>query len=182
MSQRSSGYARLPNDAYHTTPSWVTEALIGSIISEPGTIWEPASGAGDMVRVLQGRFLVLATDVRSGVDFLQTTELPDASIRGICTNPPYDRAVEFCEHALRLTKPVGGFVAMLLRVDFDSAKTRAHLFAGNAAWCKKIVLTKRIVWFVDPETGKPKASPSENHAFYLWNHKHFGAPTISYAP
>lgn len=135
-----------------------------------------------MVKVLQGQFMVLATDVESGVDFLQTTELPNAAIRGICTNPPYSHAAEFCRHALKLTKPVSGYVAMLLRVDFDSAKTRSDLFADCPAWSKKIVLTKRIVWFVDPETGKPKASPSENHAWHLWDHSHVGSPTIGYAP
>ncbi len=135
-----------------------------------------------MVRVLRGQFVVLATDVQTGVDFLETEQLPDASIRGIVTNPPYDKAPEFCEHALALTKPVGGFVAMLLRVDFDSAKTRAHLFRDCRAWSKKIVLTKRIVWFVDPDTGKPKSSPSENHAWFVWNHGHFGPATIEYAP
>lgn len=181
MSQRLSGYARQELDFY-ATPAWVTEALVGSIVARPGTIWEPAAGEGHMVRVLQDRFMVLATDVQHGVDFLKTEVLPDASIRGIITNPPYERAVEFCEHALKLTKPVGGFVAMLLRVDFDSGRTRSYLFAGNPAWSKKVVLTKRIVWFVDEETGKPKASPSYNHAWFIWNHGHFGPPTIEYAP
>lgn len=180
MSQRGSGYERRQLDSY-LTPSWVTEALLGSILARPGTIWEPAAGGDDMVRVLRGQFVVLATDVQTGVDFLDTERLPDASIRGIVTNPPYDKAQEFCEHALALTKPVSGFVAMLLRVDFDSAKTRAHLFRHCPAWSKKIVLTKRIVWFVEDD-GKPKASPSFNHAWYVWNHNHFGAPTIEYAP
>ena len=135
-----------------------------------------------MVRVLQDRFMVLATDVQTGVDFLETKQLPSAAIRGICTNPPYSLAAEFCRHALALIKPVNGFVAMLLRVDFDSAKTRSDLFADCPAWSKKIVLTKRIVWFVDPETGKPKASPSENHCWMIWSWDHVGPATIAYAP
>lgn len=181
MSQRNSAYERKAMDCYET-PAWCTEALLGHIAARPGTIWEPAASSGNMVRVLQGQFMVLASDVETGTDFLKIEQLPNPAIRGICTNPPFSHAAEFCRHALKLTKPVNGFVAMLLRVDFDSAKTRADLFAECPAWSKKIVLTKRIVWFVDPETGKPKASPSENHSWFLWSWDHVGPPTIGYAP
>lgn len=180
MSQRASGYNRVPLDLY-STPGWVTEALLGAIVARPGTIWEPAAGLGDMVRVLQGQFAVHASDVASGTDFLSTKSLPNYSIRGIISNPPYSKAEEFCAHALELTRPVGGFVAMLLRCDFDYAKTRGYLFRDCAAWSKKIVLTKRIVWFVE-ENGKPKASPSYNHSWYIWDHQHKGPPIIEYAP
>ena len=180
MSQRPSGYTKIPLGAYYT-PTWVTEALLGSIVARPGTIWEPAAGQCDMVRVLTEQFVVLATDLAEGVDFLATKALPNPSIRGIVTNPPYDHAEAFCAHALELVKPVQGFVAMLLRCDFDHAKTRGYLFRDCPAWSKKLVLTKRIVWFVE-ENGKPKASPSFNHAWFIWSHKHFGPATIEYGP
>jgi hypothetical protein len=62
---------------------------------------------------------------------------------------------------------------MLLRA--DRAATRSSLFIHPVA--KKVALTKRIVWF----TG-PKAAPSFNHAWYVWDHKHCGPPTLAYAP
>ena len=102
---------------------------------------------------------MLASDISEGGDFLKLERLPDASVRGIVTNPPYEQAEEFCAHALKLTAPVKGFVAMLLRCDFDHAKRRAYLFADCPQFAKKIVLTRRIVWFVEAD-GKPKASPS----------------------
>jgi hypothetical protein len=80
----------------------------------------------------------------------------------VVTNPPYELAQQFIEHALRITEPHRGLVAMLLRCDFDSARTRQHLFAQCPAFAKKLVLTKRIVWFAPA-----KASPSFNHAWYL---------------
>jgi hypothetical protein len=179
LSQRNSGYERR---ALYATPAWVTEALLGFVVARPGTIWEPAAGDGDMVKVLQREFVVLGTDIARGdVDFLQISALPSAAIRGIVTNPPFELADEFCTHALELTRPVNGFVAMLLRCDFDHAKSRAHLFRNCPAFSKKIVLTKRIVWFVEDD-GKPKASPSYNHAWNLWDHAHRGPPTIAYAP
>lgn len=184
MSQRPSGYARKELELYET-PQWVTEALLGFIETRPGSIWEPAAGGGQMVRVLQGRFLVLATDVRDddrgSHNFLKLKVLPDPSIRGIVTNPPYTEAPAFCRHALDLTKPFRGFVAMLLRCDFDHAAGRADLFRDCPAFARKIVLTRRIVWFVEAN-GKPKASPSFNHAWFLWDWQHAGPPIISYAP
>jgi hypothetical protein len=182
MSQRKSGYKRKELDFYGTGPEWVTECLLAHVETRPGSVWEPACGEHAMVRVLEKRFRTLATDKASGYDFLKQETLPASSIRGIVTNPPYNIAPEFCRHALALTKPFKGWVAMLLRVDFDSANGRVDLFRDCPAWSRKIVLTRRIVWFVEPETGKPKASPSENHAWYLWDWRHQGDPVVSYAP
>jgi hypothetical protein len=115
---------------------------------------------------------VHASDIEpGGCHFLACKQTPD-NCEAIITNPPYKLAVQFCEHALRLTKAVRGVVVMLLRVDFDSVKGRANLH-DNPAWAKKLVLTKRIVWF---EGGK---SPSFNHASYIWDWRHAGPPTIS---
>ena len=88
---------------------------------------------------------------------------------------------KFCTHALKLTAPVKWVVAMLLRCDFDHAKRRAYLFADCPQFAKKIVLTRRIVWFVEAD-GKPKASPSFNHAWFLWDWQHAGPPVIAYGP
>ncbi len=65
--------------------------------------------------------------------------------------------------------------------DFDHAKRRAYLFADCPQFAKKIVLTRRIVWFVEAD-GKPKASPSFNHAWFLWDWQHAGPPVIAYGP
>lgn len=182
MSQRDSGYTRIAFDLYETPP-WVTAALISHVSGKPGTILEPACGSGQMVKVLNGHFATLGSDIQiNGASFLDMVELPvDHGITGIITNPPYDFAEEFCAHALKLTAPVKGFVAMLLRCDFDHAKSRKYLFADCPQFAKKVVLTKRIVWFVEAN-GKPKASPSFNHCWMIWDHGHVGPPTIAYAP
>jgi hypothetical protein len=96
----------------------------------------------------------------------------------ILTNPPYDIAPEFIRRALALMEPSRGQVMMLLRTDFDHAKTRRNLFADCPAFAKKLVLTKRIRWFQDERT----ASPSFNHAWFLWDWKHVGPPTLAYGP
>jgi hypothetical protein len=65
--------------------------------------------------------------------------------------------------------------AMLLRTDFDHAKTRRHLFGESTSFAKKLVLTKRIRW-IEGSTG----SPSFNHSWMIWDKQHYGAPSIAY--
>ena len=172
MSQRDSGYERKERNLYET-PAWVTEALLPHIPAGLRSIWEPACGSGKMSGVLEAvGYRVLATDIDGGKDFLATI---DRSYEAVITNPPYVLAQEFIEHAMRM---VGGdgLVAMLLRTDFDHAKTRQHLF-GKCPWFfKKVVLTRRIKWF-EESTG----SPSFNHAWYIWKMRHRGPPTLAYA-
>lgn len=173
MSQRDSGYERKERDLYET-PEWVTEALLPHIPSYVKAIWEPAAGSGRMERVLDRVGSVIGTDIDRGHDFLSPPSIfPDA----IITNPPYDQAQQFIERAIEHAD----FVAMLLRTDYDHAKSRAHLFRDCRVFSKKVVLLKRIVWFVE-DNGKPKASPSFNHAWYIWDKQDHGArPIIQYA-
>lgn len=189
MSQRHSGYERRPHELYET-PEWVTLALlaeIGDDICDDEVIWEPACGTGKMVDALKlvVGSSIIGTDIQLGHDFLQANALPHPLCRRIITNPPFLRGQPeaFVRHALHLMKPVHGAVAMLLKVDFDSGSSRRDLFRDCPAWCKKIPLQKRIMWFEPPprEDGK-KMGPSENHAWYYWSWRHEGPPTIAYRP
>lgn len=176
MSQRDSGYERKERDLYET-PEWVTEALLPHISDRSMTIWEPACGSGKMVRALERSYVhVVATDISTGFDFLSAGTAPTMECGAIITNPPYALAVEFISHARWLMKPFG-IVAMLLRTDFDHAKTRAELFRQCPQFAKKVVLTKRIKWFEDS-----KGSPSFNHAWFIWDWRHQGPPTLAYGP
>jgi hypothetical protein len=68
---------------------------------------------------------------------------------------------------------------MLLRVDFDSGKTRTGIFGDCSARDHKIILLDRVVFF---ERGDGKSQPSDNHAWFCWNARRTGgAPTLSYA-
>jgi hypothetical protein len=155
MSQRGSGYARKAFDHYET-PEWVTQAVVPHL-GPKLHIWEPAAGGGKMVRALaQAGCTVEASDIADGRDFLKTPAIFNCD--AIVTNPPYSRARQFIEHAIELIQPSMGKVAMLLRTDFDHAKSRQHLFSECPIFAKKLVLTRRIVWFE-----APKAAPSFNH-------------------
>jgi hypothetical protein len=175
MSQRNSGYQRQPNDEYQT-PAWVTQVVVPYLRSTHCRhVWDPANGpASRMAQVLRDEgFRVTATNN----DFLAMASPPSRDIDDICTNPPFGTggrlACQFIAHALELV-PV---VAMLLRIDFDSGKTRTNLFRDCPAFAHKIVLLDRIVWF--EREGAP--GPSENHAWFVWNQRFQGLPTIIYA-
>jgi hypothetical protein len=176
LSQRDSGYERKPRDLYET-PQWVTEALIPHLRRPLGCVWECAAGNGKMVAPLKAAGLrVVWSDIADGDDFLQQVALL-GDAEAIITNPPYELATEFIDHALQFMERAGGVVAMLLRTDFDHAKTRARLFAGCPSFSKKLVLTRRIKWFEHS-----KGQPSFNHAWFIWDWRHSGAPTLAYAP
>jgi len=165
MSQRVSGYERKPNEAYHT-PHWVTRTLLPYIPEGVRVIWEPAAGTGQIAEVLrEAGYRVITTDLER--DFLDCIPL---KCDAIITNPPYNLAVPFILRALTLVP----FVVMLLRVDFDSAKTRAPLF-DDRRFAGKIILRKRIKWFPGD------SGPSDNHAWFVWDTRHVGPPNIAYA-
>lgn len=174
MSQRPSGYERKELDCYET-PAWVTDALVRHLPQINGRVWEPACASGKMVNALKKHgFDVDWSDIASetSVDFLR------ANVRdygAIITNPPYAYAFQFIVHALELTNP-RGVVAMLLRTDYDHAASRLNLFRV-APFAKKVVLTRRIKWFEDS-----KGQPSFNHAWFIWDWKHQGPPTLAYGP
>jgi hypothetical protein len=174
MSQRHSGYVRVRDEDYSTPPppvQAVAPFLRRRAISHA---WDPAAGAGSLAQTLRAEgFQVTATTD----DFLTESTAPPG-IDAIVTNPPFGTggrlATKFIEHALKLA-PV---VAMLLRVDFDSGRTRVHLFRDHPHFAEKIVLLHRIIWF--EHEGAP--GPSENHAWFVWDRRHRGPATVTYAP
>jgi methylase of polypeptide subunit release factors len=181
MSQRESGYERKERDLYET-PEWVTEALLPHLPSHAMSIWEPACGSGKMSRVLAREpNRVTATDIwhpdEIAVDFLEAEEAIDGPHHAIITNPPYALAPQFIARALEFQRRHSGLVAMLLRTDFDHAQGRSDLFRSHRAFSKKVVLTRRIRWFEDSQ-----GSPSFNHAWFIWDWQHKGAPTLAYGP
>ena len=62
-----------------------------------------------------------------------------------------------------------------LKIDFDSGKTRVDLFRDNVRFSGKLVLIDRIEWFPSP------SGSSVNHAWFVWDREHRGAPRIAYA-
>jgi hypothetical protein len=159
-------------DDSYPTPSWTSQVVLPYLPPRVIRAWDPAEGAGGMVRALTQAGL---PTVGTRGNFLEMSVLPDSTVNAVVTNPPYGAggrlAVCFIEHALKLV-PI---TAMLLRVDFDSGRTRQHLFRNCPAFACKLTLLDRIEWFPG-EYGS-----STNHAWFIWDRQHSGAPTIAYA-
>jgi hypothetical protein len=172
MRQRNLGYARQGQDFY-STPAWMTEALLRRVRLPKG-IWEPCCGDGAMAQVLEAHgHRVVATDLvdrgygEAGRDFLAETQLPDG-VTAIVTNPPYGRRLfEFVDHALELTRPVGGMVAMLVNAQWPYAAVNSKRLL-HPAYEASVILTNRIIWFPGAD-GRPAKQPQENHCWLVWD-------------
>ena len=178
MTVRGADYKRKKFDHYET-PLLAVDVLFEHIeLTAP--IFDPACGRRRNIIVaaeLLG-FRADGQDIVNGEDFLART----AAIKGdVVANPPYDYdggrggklALHFIEHSLELTKRHRRRVCMLLPADFDSAKTRKHVFEDCPQFAVKLTLQNRIRWF----NGK---AGSTNHAWFVWDWQHRGPPVIKY--
>lgn len=122
---------------YYPTPPEATRALL-SVEAFDGPIWEPACGEGHISEVLFSTgHQVVSTDLATcwgygegGRDFLRE-RAPLA--KHIVTNPPYGRGLAdaFVSHALDLTRPTGGTVAMLLALQSLAHPLRHAFWTGR---------------------------------------------------
>jgi hypothetical protein len=177
VGKHENGYARVDRDAYNS-PSWVARALAEHVNLAGLRIWECAAGRGELARGLESvgaRTFTSDTDSHPGLDaqfdFLQPGLPPGLrQFDGIITNPPWGQgsrmAAAFIEAGLNRITNTGGFLALLLPTDFDSARTRLHLF-HDPRFTARISLTSRPIWF--ERSDGVKAAPKENCAWFIWS-------------
>lgn len=192
-----SRYARSPLDFYpsprRTTEAFLKafgDDLEGMIV------WEPCCGNGAISKVIEpfcrGQ---VNTDIRAyegfdpdalfdffsiqpagtvnedgnpavTLDDLEALGLqrPDA----IITNPPYGKQAErFVRHALKLLEPENGFLAVLCRHEWDTAKTRADIF-DHPAFAAKVTMRFRPVW-IEKVEGDESKSPRFSYSWFCWD-------------
>ena len=195
MGKHETGYARVERDLY-PTPDWVIGALAEHVALRGFTVWEPACGAGHMTEALRlaGCAHVYGSDIVDRgagqdevLDFLSAQEPRKSHFDLLVSNPPFGQdgklATAFIDAGLRRIRQRGGLLALLLPVDFDSAKTRAPLFGECPEFIAKIMLRKRIVWF--QRSDGINEAPKENHAWFLWERSLLRSrrpPIVLYGP
>jgi hypothetical protein len=132
MSQRASGYARRPVEAYETI-AWPIVALL-LYLGPIQRAWECCDrNSGQLIATLRARNIEA---IGTAQDFLTVTAVP-ADVSDLITNPPYgdnrrgELAVRFIEHALELKVPR---VAMLLRINRIKWFEAPSSPSDNHAW------------------------------------------------
>lgn len=147
---------RAAGDYYTTDPTAVEQFinhlhnLVGFININPiDTIWDPACGCGNISKVLiKHGYRVYSSDLydrgfgEDGIDFLQTTKVPD-TCSTIITNPPYSLADEFVKHAMEIL-PDGGRYFALMNISYLAGQKRFKEIFSNGYLYAIHVYTHRI--------------------------------------
>jgi hypothetical protein len=157
-------------DSY-PTPSIAVESLLDverDLVR--ATVYEPAAGAGNIVRVLRARGIrCMAGDiVRRGFkldvfgDFLAQERAP-RGCDAIITNPPFQLAEEFAAHALDLAPNV----FLLLRLAFIESQRRTELLERSGLRAVH-VFRKRLPRMHREGWDGPRTSSSMAFAWFCW--------------
>lgn len=163
---------------FYATPEHCTEAVLPFLpdvrIAQNAIIVDPGAGTGAITRPLCRRYgghaaAILAVEINPALaaeidsadrvvvaDYL-TAELPPANL--IVGNPPFSLAQEFVARSLLLAAPVGGTVAMLLRLSFIASKKRRDFHRSHPS--DVYVLSSRPSF-----TGK--GTDSCDYAWFVW--------------
>lgn len=93
--------ARRDNDFYPTPDSIIAE-IVRRWRPDADIIWEPCSGDGRIATAFRDAgYLVMAEDIADGQDFFDA-EAPPTGRAALVTNPPFNRAREFIDHAFAI--------------------------------------------------------------------------------
>ena len=147
---------------YYGTPGWAARAIF-PFVPLNGRILEPSAGEGAIVETLiahgvdRERITAIEIDPgraercqgRTGVvthcaDFLTWADPTPYDL--VIGNPPFVEAQAFVEASLKLTEPVGGTVAMLLRGGFLESKGRVRFHRAHPS--DLYVFAKRPIFIV----------------------------------
>jgi len=168
----------------YETPACATRALL-CVEELPHRIWEPAAGMGAIVDVLRAHgHKVAASDLieyrvpghASGRDFLQERRAPPYC-KAIVTNPPFQLAAFFVQHALILAPKV----CMLMRLAFLEAgneKTlagRARLEVLDGGKLARVhVFRNRLPMMHRANWQGNKTTSATAFAWFVWDRNHRG--------
>ena len=168
MGKHETNYARVERD-YYPTPSGRLRRCLKSSMFEASASGKCACGDGHMSEPLKAAGAnVFSSDIESAYadaifDFLSDGDPPRSGFDGLVTNPPFGgqgrTAAAFIKKGL--ARMDNGFLALLLPIDFDSAKTRTHLFGSCPQFTGKLVLK---LGHVALDGTKIKASASKHKA------------------
>lgn len=170
------------SEDYYATPPKAVRALCQKVRFRP-TVIEPCCGEGHISKTLEEfGYTVQSSDLvyrgygLAGVhDFLKSTpaQLQNA---GIVTNPPYNLAQQFIEHAIS-NSDAEAKIAMLLRLSFLESQKRRSLFetfplTAVYVFRSRIGCAKNGCFTVDSH-GELNAPSAVAYAWFVWDKTQF---------
>lgn len=127
-----------PRDRCYT-PAYALDPLLSYLPS--GIVWEPAAGAGHLVRALeQAGHAVYASEIAHGENFFTHTPLSGWSVQ--VTNPPFSSKYHWIEHSYALGKPF----ALLLPLETLGAWSAQKHFRKHGV--EVLLLNKRVNFYM----------------------------------
>jgi len=183
MSSTNRGTQRNADD-YYVTPHWLIEDFLAAFAEnnilvcspdEDPRVLDPSAGGCDKYPMSyptvleQEGFTVESWDIRedsranlTGVNFLNVPSYESRKYDMIITNPPFNLAQEFTEHALEMVKE-GGLVIMLQRLNWLGSQKRKPMWQ-KLPLAAVYVHSKRPGF--DPE--KPSKTDSTEYAHFVF--------------
>jgi hypothetical protein len=139
---------------FYPAPEWATEALLERV-PIVGTVFEPCSGAGDMVRPLERAGVKVVTNdidqarkTDTHFDARSLSAWPQPGVDWTVTNPPFSDALAIVQNAIAGSR-VG--VAVLLRLSFlEPTEARQDLLRANPP--TRLIVLPRISFTGDGKT------------------------------
>lgn len=164
---------REDNDFYATDPK-ALEIFLPEI--ELNNVWECACGQGHLAKVLKlNNILGRASDLidrgygETGIDFLKEE---NKWYGDILTNPPYNKAKEFCEKSLSLIDE-GSKVIMLMRIQFLEGQKRKNFLIKYPP--KYVyVSSSRLLLAKNADFVKYNTPSANCYAWYVWEKGYSG--------
>lgn len=167
------------NDFYATDPKALDLFLPNITLNN---VWEPACGQGHLSEVLKYRGIHgRSSDLidrgygNVGINFLDQN---DSWHGDILTNPPYNKAKEFCEKALSLVDD-GRFIVMLMRIQFLEGKRR-KLFFKNTPPKFIYVSSSRLTIAKNADFVKYNTPSANCYGWYVWEKGYLGETIIKW--
>ena len=159
---------RALHDYYATDPIAVEKLLEQEKFKH--RVWEPACGEGHLVKVLEhSGYSVRASDIINrgfpNTEVLDFFTAKETDGMDIITNPPYNIALEFIQHALDISEK-GAKIAMLLKLTFLESQKRKAFFEKYPP-VKLYVFSSRIVCAKNGDF-KARYSSAIAYAWYIW--------------
>lgn len=193
MSSTNRGTARNADD-YYVTPHWLIEDFLAAFAEnnilvcssdENPRVLDPSAGGCEQYPMSyptvleQEGFRVESWDIRedsranlTGVNFLNVPSYESRKYDMIITNPPFNQAQAFTEHALEMVE-YGGLVIMLQRLNWLGSQKRKPMWQ-KLPLAAVYVHSKRPGF--DPE--KPSKTDSTEYAHFVFCKGHENASEL----